>query len=194
MPDFYSVILNLVSNSTAVMEVSSSGTGSVSFTVYSSTPGTAQIPFSRENYACSGSSSIPNLFTPSQGATALVKASSSVGLGAFLRQWSGSQDLGYAVPPSTKTFGTSFRFPVGSNATSTKLLIGNPNSSNVTASVYYGRSTTPALSQSIGPNGVAQISVTQLDKAVKVTSTGSVVVLRAVEMGSGHDVSFVLPS
>jgi hypothetical protein len=197
MADYYAIIFDLTTSvyEKATLELSSTGAGTATFVVYtgggSSTTGTAN--FNSSYYVSSESSSITNLFTPSSGASALVKASASVAEGGFLRQWSGSHDTGYYVPPSTQSLGTSFRLPASKGTTTSKLLIGNPSTRTITANVYYGSSSTASVSQAIVAHNFAEITLSQTEKAVRVSTTGSAFVQLAVDLGGEYDISFVLP-
>jgi hypothetical protein len=195
MPDHYAIFPRVVSSDNAVMETSSTGPGNVTYTVFyggAQTPAT--VAFNGDYYASSGSSSIPNLFGPTAGNTGMVRASSTSLAGAFLRQWSGTTHVGFWVPPSTKSLGTVFRIPCSPNVVQAIVCIGNPGASTVTASLYYGASSTPYVSQSISPQSVKTIRLLEPSKAARVVATGSVFVQLQVEMGSDFDVSFVLPA
>ncbi len=195
MPDHYAIFPRIVSSDNAVMETSSTGPGTVTYTVFhdgAQTPAT--VSFSGDYYASSASSSIPNLFSVTGGETGMVRASSTGLAGAFLRQWSDKSDLGFWVPPSTKSFGTVFRIPSSPNVVQALVCIGNPGASTVTASLYYGTSSTPSVSQPISPLCVKSIRLLQQSKALRVVTTGSAFVQLHVELASGFDVSFVLPA
>jgi hypothetical protein len=195
MPDHYAIFPRVVTSDNAVMETSSTGPGNVTYTVYyGGAQSSATVAFNAAYYASSGSSSIPNLFGATGGNTGMVRASSTALAGAFLRQWSGSTNLGFWVPPSTKSLGTVFRIPSGPNVTQALLCIGNPGASTVTASLYYGSSATPAASQSISPQSVRTIRLLETSKAARVVVTGSVFMQLHVDIGSETDVSFVLPA
>ncbi len=195
MPDHYAIFPRVVSSDNAVMETSSTGPGNVTYTVfYGGTQTPATVSFNGDYYASSGSSTIPNLFGPTGGNTGMVRASATSLAGAFLRQWSGTTNLGFWVPPSTKSLGTVFRIPSSPNVTQAIVCIGNPEASTVTASLYYGSSSTPSVSQSISPQSVKTIRLLEPSKAARVVATGSVFVQLHVEMNSELDVSFVLPA
>jgi len=197
MADYYAIIYDLTTSiyEKATLELSSTGTGTATFVVYtgggSSTTGTAN--FNTSYYVSSESSSITNLFTPSSGASALVKGSASVAAGAFLRQWSNTHDAGYYVPPSTQSLGTAFRLPASKGTTASKLLIGNPGTRSITVSVFYGSSSSASVTQTIVAHNFAEIALSETEKAVRVTATGSAFVQLAVDLGGEYDISFVLP-
>lgn len=200
MADYYAIIFDLTTSwfESAAMEMTSSGSGSATFTVYTQggSSSSASTNFNANRYLSSQSSSISNLFTPSNKATAMVKASSSVGTSAFLRQWSGTHALGYMVPPSTVTLGSEFHVPSSNNVTVAKLLLGNPDSTNnVTVSLYYGSSVTADSSHVLLPHGFAVVQLSNPQQRVRLTcdSSREFFVQLAVELNSEYDVSFVTP-
>ncbi|MFW5739575.1 MAG: hypothetical protein ACOC1F_04350 [Myxococcota bacterium] len=199
MADYYAVILDLSTSifEYAKMEVCSSSSGSVTFTVYTSggSSSSASESFNSDLYADSGDSSMPNLFAPASGESALVRASSSVGTGAFLRQWSGDHSVGYFVPPTTASVGSDFYLPSTAHVTTAKVLIGNPNSSSVTVSLYYGSSGTPSSNHAIGARKFAIVTLSNTEDRVRLrTSSGSFFVQLAVEVAGDYDISFVTPA
>lgn len=73
-------------------------------------------------------------------------------------------------------------------------MIGNPGTRTITANVYYGSSSTASVSQAVLALNFAEITLSQTQKAVRISTTGSAFVQLAVDLGGEYDISFVLPA
>ena len=197
MADYYAIILSLTSFyfESAAMELVSSGPGSATFTVHAYfRPGSsASGNFNSDRYLSSTSTSLSNLFAPSARTTAMVRGASSVAKAAFLRQWSGTHNIGYVVPEVTTVEGTSFYLPNSATVSTAMLLIGNRGSSSTMVRLYYGSSRSASWAQYVSEKSFAIATLSNEKKTVRVTSADDVFVQLAVEMSSKHEISFVYP-
>ncbi len=184
--------LNGTHNDTANVDVSSEPPSQVSFQIFPSSGAVLLADMNAQSFATS-----PELFALTTAPNALVivnTANAQVLSTAALRQ----QKLIMEVPPSTKTLGTAFGFPVGDLGTSAFLLVGNPNGTPAQGTVVYGPpSGTVAAQLNVPALGIQVVQLTMAQTRVGIAINNSIqVIAQLLVNGHGQEfsMSFVPPT
>ena len=193
------VILDDITNSSresAAVDISTDGSGTAEFVVIPSGEGPtapATAPLNVDGYASSSSSSIPNLFTPSDGNLAMVRATYGAGLSsAVLRQRSGTTKILLGIPAASQSLGIRFNIPTGDLAAGYSLLIGNPGGTAAGVRLGLGNGGTPVSSFAVASFDCVKVDIANANANLVLISDQPVFVQIAVDTGK-VDETFILP-
>src|SRR5262245_12963145 len=185
----------------ARMNVTGIDGGGVTFSVFPAGGGATiedSVPLNPEFFATSASAAvagIQNLFTGSNGATALVRASYTQGSAVVvLEQESNEGHIALGVPPLDKVMGPSFIVPIGDRQRGTTVLIGNPSGSPAAVILRYGQGPEEPP-RDLPPFGAIAVDVTTANTQLKIRSSdASVFLIVQLAIDTGRtDVTFISP-
>jgi hypothetical protein len=198
MSTHFAIMLDVGRERQASIEMGSTSPGDFQTTVYQGGSPFSVIAGSlnASRFGTTRTSAESNLFNLTQGSAALVKANFPGGTScALLRQdASDSAKLRVIIPPTTTALGTAFSFPACYyTGARVKAYVGNPGSSQISASLRYGSDTgSTAKTYNIGEKNFAIFTMTKSAVRAYIITTGAAFVQLLYSFNDGSCQSQIL--